>query len=48
MEINIKLSKGTKKADNKIRRDKIEDKIIKKIDKYKSRKERRLAAKRAS
>ena len=41
MEINIKLSKGTKKADNKNKTDRIENKLIAKIDKYKARKLKR-------
>jgi hypothetical protein len=41
--VNTKLSKGTKKANNKLKCDRIEDKIINKIDKYKTRKEMRNA-----
>ena len=43
--LNIKLTKGTKKADNKVRTDIVEDKIIRKIDKYKDRKQMRKAKK---
>ncbi len=38
MEVNIKKSKGTKKAENKVKVDVIENRIINKIDKYKLRK----------
>ena len=41
MEVNIKLSKGTKKAENKTKTDRIENKLIAKIDKYKARKLKR-------
>ena len=41
MEVNTKLSKGTKKALNKAKVDRIEDKVIKKVDMYLARKEAR-------
>ena len=41
MEVNIKISRGTKKAHNKKRLDKVENNVINKIDWYKARKERR-------
>ena len=41
MQVNIKKSVGTKKAETMAKFKRIEDQMINKIDKYKSRKELR-------
>ncbi len=43
MEVNIKVSKGTKKASNKAKVDVMENRLVNKIDWYSARKVKRRA-----